>query len=236
MNRAYVTCHILSALDGKIVGSFMNTESNRIVLKEYARIRKEMDGDAWLYGMNTTKEFVGFRKPIYTDETVEYTSDDYVAPHDLDLYYVSIDVDGEIGWESGTFQMSGRGDFHVIEVITESTPHLYRSYLRKHGVSYITAGEKSLDCKVAVKKLAELFGIKNIIICGGGVVNWSFLREEVVDELSLVLSPVADGDSESVTVFEKLSSLQDTKPVEFELKDIERINGDGLHITYKVKK
>lgn len=61
--RPYVICHILSALDGKIVGPFMRTEVNRKVAREYGRIREKMNADAWLYGTTTTKEFVQFKKP-----------------------------------------------------------------------------------------------------------------------------------------------------------------------------
>lgn len=89
---------------------------------------------------------------------------------------------------------AGRPDSHVIEILTEKTPSKYRAYLRKQGVSYIIAGRDSLDCQLAAKKLKELFGIDKMLICGGGMVNWSFISQGVVDELSLLLSPVADGD------------------------------------------
>lgn len=41
MNRPYIICHILSALDGKITGEFMGMESARSVSGEYARIRAQ---------------------------------------------------------------------------------------------------------------------------------------------------------------------------------------------------
>ena len=46
-----------------------------------------------------------------------------------------------------------------------------------------------------MKKLYELFHIEKVLICGGGVVNWSFLQAGMVDELSLFLAPVTDGSS-----------------------------------------
>lgn len=41
MKRPYTICHILSALDGKITGDFMETKSAREVSEEYGRIRSE---------------------------------------------------------------------------------------------------------------------------------------------------------------------------------------------------
>lgn len=233
MNRPYIICHILSALDGKITGEFMGVESARSVSEEYARIRAEYQADAWLYGTATTKEFTGWRKPEL-DFGAEVPDGDFVAEAQATLYYVSVDTQGEIGWESGTFRKAGRPDAHVIEVLTEQTPAAYRAYLRKHGVSYILAGSEMLDSKLAVEKLYQLFGIDTLLICGGGTINWTFLQQGAVDELSLLLAPAADGNPDSVTVFEKSPLLPPGSPATFRLKNIERLKDDGVRLVYTV--
>lgn len=233
MNRPYIICHILSALDGKITGEFMGMGSARSVSEEYGRIRTEYQADAWLYGTVTTKEFTGWRKPEL-DFEAEVPDGDFVAEAQAALYYVSVDTQGEIGWESGTFRKAGRPDAHVIEVLTEQTPAAYRAYLRKHGVSYILAGSKLLDSKLAVEKLYRLFGIDTLLICGGGTINWTFLQQGAVDELSLLLAPVADGNPDSVTVFERSSLLSSSRPAAFQLKSIERLKDNGVRLVYTV--
>lgn len=233
MTKPYTICHILSALDGKITGAFMGTESAGMVGGEYARIRAEYQADAWLYGTVTTKEFTRGRKPEL-DPASEVPDGDFVAEKDADLYYVSVDTLGEIGWESGTFCKEGRPDAHVIEVLTEQTSAAYRAYLRKHHVSYILAGTEMLDSRIAVEKLYRLFGIDTLLICGGGTVNWTFLQQGVVDELSLLLAPAADGNPNSVTVFEKSDLLPSGEPVEFQLKSVERLKGEGVRLVYTV--
>lgn len=40
MNRPYIICHILSALDGKIAGAFMSTAANRKASEEYGTYKK----------------------------------------------------------------------------------------------------------------------------------------------------------------------------------------------------
>lgn len=74
--------------------------------------------------------------------------------------------------------------------MTEVASISYRAYLRKCGVSYILAGKAELDCEMAMGKLHRLFHIERLLICGGGAVDWTFLQADMVDELSLVLSPV----------------------------------------------
>lgn len=232
MNRPYIICHILSALDGKIAGDFMRTTANQNASNEYGRIRKEFKAQAWLYGTTTTKEFTGFRKPVLESLSEEVPDGDYVAETGWDLYYVSVDTLGEIAWDSGTYKRTGRPDSHVIEILSEKTPPEYRAYLRKQGVSYIIVGGDTLDCQLAAQKLKELFGINKMLICGGGTVNWSFISQGVVDELSLLLSPVADGDPNTPTVFERMEQTNKSRPVLFHLKNVSPLPKDVVHLTY----
>ena len=234
MNRPYIICHILSALDGKITGAFMGTPAAQATSEEYARIRSEYQANAWLYGTKTTKEFTAFRKPELDGTTTSVPDGDFVALAKAPLYYVSIDTMGEIGWESGTFCRLGRPDAHIIEVLTEQTPLAYRAYLRQKGVSYILAGSDTLDCRIAAEKLYDRFGIETMLICGGGTVNWTFLQQGVLDELSLLLAPAADGSPDTVTVFEKMPSLPESVPAQFRLKKVEQLAHDGVRLLYTV--
>lgn len=232
MERPYVICHILSSLDGKITGPFMGTEAVGALGAEYGKYRTKMNADAWLYGTTTTKEFTSFRKPVL-EEDGEAPEGDFIVDDSAELYYISVDVDGEIGWESGTFRNKGRAPAHVIEILTASTQAAYKAYLRKTGVSYIIAGEKSLDCGTAMKKLYELFHIEKVLICGGGMVNWSFLQAGMVDELSLFLAPVTDGSYGTASLFTQIPSLTEGKPVEFQLREVEKTGDGGLRLNYQ---
>ena len=234
MERPYVICHILSSLDGKINGPFMGTEAVGALGAEYGKYRTKVNADAWLYGTTTTKEFTGFRKPVL-EKSGEVPDGDFVADDRAELYYISVDVDGEIGWESGTFRNKGRAPAHVIEILTASTQTAYKAYLRKTGVSYIIAGDKRLDCETAMKKLYELFHIEKLLICGGGVVNWSFLQAGMVDELGLFLAPVTDGGSGTASLFTQIPSLTEGKPIEFLLRETEKIGDGGLRLNYQIK-
>ena len=232
MNRPEIIIHILRALDGKITGPFMGAASVRAASGEYARIRSEYRADAWLYGTVTTKEFTGGRRPQLEETGDPVPGGDFAAVPDAGLYYVSVDTLGEIGWESGTFRMPGRPDAHVIEILTERTPAAYRRYLRRRGVSYILAGKDALDCLEACEKVYALIGIRTMLVCGGGTVNWTFLQQGMADEISIVLAPAADGNRESVTVFEQMPGLPSDPFAEFELKDVERLKDSGLHLVY----
>ena len=85
---------------------------------------------------------------------------------------------------------------------------------------------------MAMEKLHELFHIEKVLICGGGMVNWSFLQAGVIDELSLALAPVTDGSSGSASLFTQMPSTGKGSPVEFTLNKVERIGDNGIYLNY----
>lgn len=79
MGRPYMICHILSALDGKIAGTFMGTEAAQSTGEEYARIRSAYQAEAWVNGTTTTKEFTHDRKPILESVCGNLPEGDYIT-------------------------------------------------------------------------------------------------------------------------------------------------------------
>lgn len=234
MNRPYVICHILSSLDGKINGPFMAAEATGLLGKKYGEIRTEMNADAWLYGTTTVKEFLNFRKPVL-HQSAGVPEGDFVAGDETKPYFVALDAKGELGWASGRFANKGRKEAHVIEILTEAASSAYRAYLRARGVSYLLAGKTELDCEMAMEKLHRLFHIEKLLICGGGAADWTFLQAGMVDELSLVRSPVTDGNNGSASVFARIPDFGTDKPVEFDLKSVKQTGGGGLCLNYLAK-
>ena len=53
MNRPYMICHMMTALDGKIMGEYMETQVADEMNNEYDRIHDEFLADAWMCGRVT---------------------------------------------------------------------------------------------------------------------------------------------------------------------------------------
>ena len=231
-----IICHMMTALDGKITGPFMDTGVAEIVGEEYERTNEAYCSQAWLCGRVTTDEnFTFYRKPELDEKAPVVPEGDFVAVKDAGMYYVSVDASGRIGWESNTLHYAGRPAAHIIEVLTGRASNAYRAFLRKLGISYLIAGDEQLDCRIAAQKLKALFGIGTLMVSGGGFINWTFLQAGLVDELSLVMTPVADGETNTVTLFEKSDALPPHAPVEFTLKRVEVLGGGGVWLRYLVK-
>jgi riboflavin biosynthesis pyrimidine reductase len=117
--------------------------------------------------------------------------------------------------------------------VSERTPADYLAMLRQSGVSYIVAGADAVDLVRAVEALGEHFGIRTLLLEGGGHINGAFLEAGLVDEVSLLLAPGIDGRRGIPTVFDRISSAR-TAAVPLELKSVEQRDSCILWIRYEV--
>ncbi|KAH0788128.1 5-amino-6-(5-phosphoribosylamino)uracil reductase [Histomonas meleagridis] len=227
---------MISALDGKITGPYLKTPEHDISGKHYESTHQSYHPDAWLCGRVTTDQnFTMYAKPDIDENSPEVPEGDYVAKDNCESYYVSVDTSGRIGWRTNTLKYLNRPDSHIIEVLSEKVPNSYRAFLRKYEISYIIAGKEHLDCQVAVEKLQKLFHIKTLMVEGGGFINYTFLQSGLIDELSMIIIPVADGENNTVTLFER-SDFMDPKTFTFSLKDVQKLEGNTVWLKYTVNK
>ena len=135
MNRPYVFCHMMCALDGKIMGSYMGTPQGRAAGDAFYDIAfgKEpfYHHQGWLSGRVTTDDnFTFYRKPDLDEDAPAVPAGDFIAQPDFGMFYVSVDPHGKLGWKSSTLRYVDT-TAHVVEVLTEQVGNAYRAFLRK---------------------------------------------------------------------------------------------------------
>lgn len=238
MNRPYIFCHMMTSLDGKIMGGYMDTPEGEAAGDVFYNISfgKEpyYKHQGWLSGRVTTdNNFTFCRKPALDANAPAVPEGDFVA-RKTDMYYVSVDPSGRLGWESGTLTYVDT-TAHIIEVLTGRAGNAYKAFLRRLGISYIIAGEDSLDYELALSKLKELFGIETLMLGGGAALNWSFIQAGMCDEVSVVIAAAADGSPTTQTLFMAREGLSGTTPVSFALQSAEVKDGGSVWLRYLVK-
>ncbi|MFD1774113.1 RibD family protein [Paenibacillus rhizophilus] len=240
MERPYIICHMLTSLDGKIIGDYLKTERAAYFSDEYETIHNRYGCKAWMCGRVTMeKDFTfGHKLDLKQDHISTIPRTDYVANKDAESYAVAVDPSGKLGWTENSIAPwnENRTEDHIVEVLTEQVSDAYLAYLKNLGISYIFGGKDRLNFTVVVEKLKNLFSIDELMLEGGGFLNGSFLNEGLIDELSLVLVPIADGASNSVTLFETSSFLTNQHPVNFFLKEVEKLDDGGLWLKYVTKR
>ncbi|WP_430601776.1 hypothetical protein IGJ02_001811 [Enterococcus sp. DIV0724b] len=237
MKRPKIICHMLTSINGKISGAYMNSKYAIAGSEAYETTNGSYHSQAWLCGRVTMeKNFTHFHKPELKEIETPYPRTDYVAQGNAQMYIVSADPAGKVGWIENTVQYENRPEAHVIEILTDKASDEYVAYLRERQISYIFAGQVLIDCTLASEKLLNLFGIKTLMVSGGGYINWSFLQEGLIDEVSIVMTPVTDGRTDTNTIFERADNLPEIAPVGFTLKSVDIIEEDTLWLRYGVDK
>lgn len=234
-DRPYIVCHILSSIDGRISGNLFSAPETMQAQPIYSRIRKEYDCDAVLNGTVTCAQIYADGYVNHLPKTAEHIiREDFAVETELKKFAVCVDTEGTLRWSSNIVERGGQRS-HVIEILTGKVSDDYIAYLRRLGISYIFAGENSLDIPLAMKKLKGLFGIDTLMITGGGVIDWSFLQSDMIDEVSLVVTPVVTGEKNAATVFDQSNFVSGGGAKSLKFSDVKKYDGGILWLKYITK-
>src|SRR3954467_1408176 len=223
--RPHVVCHMLSSVDGKIDGAAL-----RAVTKsgEYEATGDALDGDAWICGRTTMQQHFAEDEPFVSASNKPAGPQSAFVARRAESYAISVDTLGKLRWQDGDLD----GD-HLICIVSERAPADYLTMRREKGISYVVSGQTSVDLAGALHQLAEHFGIRTLLLEGGGHINGGFLEADLVDEVSLLLVPGIDGRHNIPAVFDGVSPSRRTA-VPLRLKSVERRERDALWIRYEV--
>ncbi|WP_370689877.1 dihydrofolate reductase family protein [Neorhizobium galegae] len=221
--RPRVTLHMMSSIDGRIntVGWPVSADCHNA----YEMLHRDLRSDAWLVGRVTMAEFaLGEMRPMLADRI--YPRQTWkAAAAGMAPYAVYLD-------RSGCLHLNRErvnGDA-LIAVLTTNVSDDYIAELHRDGISYIFAGDAELDLHRALHILRTEFGIETILLEGGGAINGAFLRRDLIDEVSLLILPIADGKPGVPTTFDH--NIAGARPLE--LISVTTLKGGLLHVRYQV--
>jgi riboflavin biosynthesis pyrimidine reductase len=188
----------------------------------------KLGGDAWICGRTTMQQHFAEEEPFVSASNTPAGPQPVFVARRSKSYAISVDTLGKLRWASGDLD----GD-HLICVLSERVPADYLAMLREKGISYIVSGQSTIDLADAVNQLGEHFGIRTLLLEGGGHINGTFLEAGLVDEVSLLLVPGIDGRHDIPAVFDGVSSSK-REAVPLKLKSVEQRERDALWIRYEV--
>ena len=225
--RPYVICHMVPSVDGRIVTARWRLP--RGLLAEYERTASSFAADAWIIGRISMEPYAGHAALPARVSRARIPRTDFVARSDAPSYAIAIDPGGKLRWESGSIDAE-----HVVTILTEEVPDRYLAFLRSRGVSYLFGGKGRIDLPAVLRKLRARFGIRTLLLEGGGKINGSFLAAGVIDELSLLIAPVADGGIGTPSLFDARKGSGPARHLK--LVSVERRRGDLLWVRYRVRR
>ena len=234
--RPKVIVHMLSGIDGRLHPErFSNLFDNKSIYEAgacYYTIADSYKPDAILIGRVTVSQSSESKVFDYTKYQPAEKHETFIGKRDTRLLVV-FDSKGTILYQSDKVENE-----NVLAVLGESVSEEYLSHLREKGISYIFAGKDGHDYQLALEKLYNEFGMRLVVLEGGGIINGEFLKRRLIDEISVVITPQIDGLSGEPSIFE-YKGQKGEKPAEgqsLELIEYKPLNDGIMHLRYKVHK
>ncbi|MGI0065990.1 MAG: RibD family protein, partial [Nitrosotalea sp.] len=167
-SRPYVILSAAISIDGKIATSTgrSNLSSKKDLIRMH-NLRKNVD--AILVGKNT----VNIDNPLLTVRYVKGKNP----------IRIILDSKGSISLKSKVINTAKK--IPTILVVSEIAPRNVERFIAK-GVEVIRCGKKKINIKRLLNILGEK-GIKRIVVEGGGITNWYFFKEKLVDEIIITV-------------------------------------------------
>ena len=228
MDKPTTTLFMLSSVDGKIsTGStnkldvdrdFFRISGLKNGLKQYYKIERTTD----IYSLNSglVQAKVGANKP--QKNLVK-----------LPICFLIIDNKPHLN-KAGVDNFIRKSK--KLFIITTNNNH--PAFLRKDADNLkIIYYKKEIDFKDLFRKLRQDFGIKRMTIQTGGTLNAIFLRNKLIDKISIVVAPTLIGgkDTPSLIDGKSLSSVKELNKIKvLKLTEVKKLNDSYLHLKYDV--
>lgn len=225
MSKPEVIIFNAVSLDGRMDGGV-----GEATMGLYYGLAASWNADAMLSGSNTMlAAFAG----------QEDLPDADASPGEKELhplavpYLVIVDSRGRIkNWRMIQAQPFWR---EAVALCSQATPRAYLDDLERGGVQYIIAGEEGVNFALALEELNRRFGIRRVRVDSGGVLNGVLLRAGLVDEVSLLLSPLLVGGESPRSIFVAPDLTTSDQAIPLQLAHFEQVEENLLWLRYRVR-
>ncbi len=219
----YVILHMGISLDGRI--DWGGGSDN-----PYYELVQQFEVDTDISGSNTilTAQF-----PEDPQKAFGQMYDDWMQKRSRPRHAI-VDSKGRIkNWELIKKQPFWRG---YISLCSETTPRSHLDYLNESGIDYIIAGEQNVNLRVALEELNTHFDTQKVRVDCGGILNGILLRDGLVDEVSVIISPSLVGGTSPKTMFVAPDLESEAGVIPMTLTHMEKIQDCYVWLRYRVQK
>ena len=99
--------------------------------------------------------------------------------------------------------------------------------LEKFPVQVIVCGNYTVNIKKLLGILKKK-GVKNILVEGGGITNWGFIKENLVDEAIITITPYLVGGATTTTLVDGDGFSTIAKSIRLKLKSVTKMKNEVI--------
>ena len=115
----------------------------------------------------------------------------------------------------------------TIIAVSKKAPKKNLQKLEKFPVQVIVCGNYTVNIKKLLGILKKK-GIKNILVEGGGTTNWAFVKENLVDEAIITITPYLVGGMTATTLVDGNGFSTIAKSIRLKLKNVTKMKNEVI--------
>ena len=193
---------------------------------EYYDALNQLDCSSTLMGRVTMQMHYASADPFKAQNNQAIGEECFNVAIQTKGYIIAVDTIGKLKWPYNQFD-----GMPLLVITSEDCPKEYLDTLTKQYISWIAVGKDSINLKRAMEILRTEFGVERLSVTGGGNINAAFLKEGLLDEVSMMWCPGIDGRKGMTTAFDGLP--QDFPPTKLKLISVEKL-GETIWARYKL--
>ncbi len=223
MNKPYIMCYMMMSLDGRI--DCKMTES--LPGDEYYDILESLNIKNNINGKTTSLiEISSSKDKFIPKDNSKIEKETFYKVNNSKDYSIILDTKGELYYDSK--------ECNYLIITSLNVSKEYLEYLKNNNISYIVAGKDKIDLKKSLDILYNEFNVKECLLTGGGNINGSFLKENLIDDILILIGSGIDGRKNMTSVFDGLNN--DSKVTKLKLENVKSYPSGSVLLKYSINK
>ena len=207
-SRPHITLSGAITLDGKLAtrtgDSKLSTKRDKI---RVYKLRSKVD--AIIIGKNTAK----IDDPLLSTHNIK----------EKNPIRIILDSNGTLDTNSRIIKTCSKIPT-IIAVSKKAKPRNLEK-LKKFPITVLVCGNDKINIKNLLKILKQK-KIKNVLLEGGGITNWTFLKEKLVDDVIITVTPYLVGGNIATTLVDGTGFSKIIGSTKLKLKNVRKVKNE----------
>lgn len=236
-----VVLHAQTSVDGRMAlstGTLLMTDSRWPQGDPYPELMERLQPQVILEGAGSFVTDEHVPAPLPGADADDHLHDHFV-PDDVRAraargWLAVTDSRGRVRWQYKEFADDAWTGWHLLVLVARATPSSYLAYLRRERIPYLVVGEHRVVLPQALRALADVLGVRTVVVTAGARLSGALLLAGVLDEVEVDVLPMSVGGTTTPTLFTTPDLGPSDAPVPLRLLDVQQRGSGRVLLRYAV--
>jgi len=114
----------------------------------------------------------------------------------------------------------------ILVLCSRSTPQEYLNFLDERFIKYMVIGYEKVNLGIALEEIYTQFGVKSLRVDSGGRLNGVLLRDDLVDEIYVLVHPAMVGGTSLNSIYIATDLTSTEGVLDLKLLKMEKLKND----------